>query len=333
MARVPISTDSRIRLEADGRAYEAEAGAFTPALISGDEAKQIRDSRLADECLNSLLMGPAIQKHLRESDTTAPRVAPTLRTEECDYTSEYCAMVYDKDDASQEETKPRAQSSSTIDGFHGAANTKEYHVRGKLLRFVFEQEGRPLNDTNDSAEVLEAVTQWIDALITLDKVRVFHQGISSGNLLPKLDRSEEGGQATIIDVGLAHLKPRSGDYKLYDQPQEALECPATTREGKTADGNRSEGPHHHVTLRVTVSSVERISHAIHHDVESIFWVVVYSCMRLGGNTVQLWAKRVVANLCSKEVDTMPFHAPVCSGHDKLKLPSASFQAGRPKAIR
>ncbi|KAG8948129.1 hypothetical protein FRC04_010041 [Tulasnella sp. 424] len=241
-----------------------------------------------------------------------PGIVQISRMEECDYTSDYHTRVDDKDviglldaiKASREETQD-------------AANTAECYLERVLLRFVFEQGGRPLNKARNGVEVLEAVVQWVEALIALDKVGIVHRDISFGNLLPKLDGSVEGGQAKIIDLGLAHLKPKSGDEQLSEKPREALQCPATTGEEKTPDIFRSEQAHHHVTgtlpfiacelleqLRANVSSEGRIPHGLHYDVESIFWVVLYLCMRFGGDTVQPWALRAVATLCSLDIDAV-----------------------------
>lgn len=118
----------------------------------------------------------------------------------------------------------------------------------------------------NSAEVLKAVVQWIDGEIStfypiacmlsdpfhlaLDKVGIVHTDISSAHILPNLENSAEGRQATIIDRVLAHLKLRFGDEQLSDQPQEALGSPTTTREGmtKATDIRQSDRPHHQITV-------------------------------------------------------------------------------------
>lgn len=149
----------------------------------------------------------------------------------------------------------------------------------------------------NSAEVLKAVVQWIDAL---DKVGIVHTDISSAHILPNLENSAEGRQATIIDRVLAHLKLRFGNEQLSDQPQEALGSPTTTREGmtKATDIRQSDRPHHQVTGTLPFiahellsqfrgpTSEEPIQHELHHDVESVVWVMVYLCMWCGGKTVQ-----------------------------------------------
>ncbi|KAG9044192.1 hypothetical protein FS837_008651 [Tulasnella sp. UAMH 9824] len=82
-----------------------------------------------------------------------------------------------------------------------------------LLRFVFEEEYRPLSKATRPLELLTATVQWIEGLIELDRLGIVHRNISYINLM--LPASEQGlgppGSAKIIDLGLAYRKdPQRG---------------------------------------------------------------------------------------------------------------------------
>ncbi|KAG8922635.1 hypothetical protein FRC01_013786 [Tulasnella sp. 417] len=144
-----------------------------------------------------------------------------------------------------------------------------------LLRFVFDREGRSLSETKDSVELLQATVQWIDGLIELDKRGIIHRDISYGNLLLPLSRDGEG-QASIIDFGLSHLK----DSDILTQ----------LLEGRSPKGYilESSQPHDHVTgtlpfvahdLLAAFSDKEECEHELHHDIESVFWVLLFICLK------------------------------------------------------
>ncbi|KAG9037932.1 hypothetical protein FS837_001346 [Tulasnella sp. UAMH 9824] len=79
-----------------------------------------------------------------------------------------------------------------------------------LLRFVFEEEHRPLIEAKGSVEVLEATAQWIEGLIALDWLGIVHRDISYNNLMLPAKRQDSvtanSQTAKIIDFGLARLK-------------------------------------------------------------------------------------------------------------------------------
>ncbi|KAG8948130.1 hypothetical protein FRC04_010042 [Tulasnella sp. 424] len=167
---------------------------------------------------------------------------------------------------------------------------------------------------DDTAKVFEVVSHWIDALNSLDKLGNVRRDVSSENPLPMLDHSVEEGQATIIDLGLIHIESSSGDEQLSLYPLEALRWPAATERREKPDPLRNEHPYYHITqtlpflawelvnqLHQPTPSRRRIEHAIHHDVESVIWMVTYVCMRFGGDTVQPWVGGSLASLCSSEV--------------------------------
>ncbi|KAG8898270.1 hypothetical protein FRC01_010971, partial [Tulasnella sp. 417] len=121
-----------------------------------------------------------------------------------------------------------------------------------LLRFVFKGEGRSLSKAKDSIELLHATQQWID---------------------------DGKGQASIIDLGLSHLKDSSkilDTYPANDRDQEIENLLADCR------------PHHHVTGTLPFVAIDLLNsaekrkectHQLHHDLESVFWVLLYTCIK------------------------------------------------------
>ncbi|KAG8917820.1 hypothetical protein FRC01_002195 [Tulasnella sp. 417] len=112
-------------------------------------------------------------------------------------------------------------------------------------------------------------------LIELDKLGIIHRDISYGNLLLPLSRDGKG-QASIIDFGLSHLK----DEDILKQHLQDI-----SPKGYILESSR---PHDHVTgtlpfvaheLLFTFEEKEGCEHELHHDVESVFWVLLYICLK------------------------------------------------------
>lgn len=83
--------------------------------------------------------------------------------EECDHTSDPHAQISDKDVAGildavgvSPKNHPGPETVDSASGIGG------YYLERVLLRFVFEQEGRPLSEARSSLEVLDSTVQWLD---------------------------------------------------------------------------------------------------------------------------------------------------------------------------
>ncbi|KAG8944969.1 hypothetical protein FRC04_001321 [Tulasnella sp. 424] len=148
-----------------------------------------------------------------------------------------------------------------------------------LLRFVFKGQGRPLSEATDSIELLQATAQWVTGLVELDDLGITHRDVSYGNLLLPLLQDKKR-QASIIDLGLAHLQDPSKIVGLY---------PAEDHDQGTETVWANPRPHHHVTgtlpfvaielLEKVDGSGEEATHALRHDLESVFWVLLYTCIK------------------------------------------------------
>ncbi|KIO16439.1 hypothetical protein M407DRAFT_188937 [Tulasnella calospora MUT 4182] len=176
-----------------------------------------------------------------------------------------------------------------------------------LLRFVFKGKGRSLNQAENSAELLQAAVQWIDGLIDLDEKGIIHRDISYGNLLLP---SESGG-AKIIDLGLSHLKNAAKSIKEFasdddENYDEAISgCPHA---------------HHHITgtlpfvahdLLYALWRAQSCEHTLYHDVESIFWVLLYVCLKEhGGPMAGIWTD-VLSSLTSSEIGAVVTQKNMC----------------------
>ncbi|KAG8917819.1 hypothetical protein FRC01_002194 [Tulasnella sp. 417] len=177
----------------------------------------------------------------------------------------------------------------------GAGDEKRPFER-VLLRFVFDGVGRPLSEVGDSVELLQATEQWITGLIKLDESGIIHRDISYGNLL--LPSSRDGtGQASIIDFGLSHLKDENILTQLLSD-----------RSPKGYILGDSQ-PHGHVTGTLPFVAHELLSkfekkkgcmHALHHDIESVFWVLLYICLKEHQDEDNVFGK-ILRALTSHEV--------------------------------
>ncbi|KAG8919035.1 hypothetical protein FRC01_001513 [Tulasnella sp. 417] len=249
-----------------------------------------------------------------------PAVCSLVLMEECDHTwvshnrvPEQHVMGYLK----ATETKPRkgatAQSEGSLLDSLGQRSSTPPNVSSNLgqslervlLRFVFEEEYRPLSTAKDALEVLDATVQWIQGLIELDRSGIVHRDISYSNLmLPATDQELGPGRtAKIIDLGLAHWKDPQRSNGIPSRPLDATSSvPEIPTDGQkslleaSAPTARVPLHHHHITGTLPFIALDLIrqlqrksktgfiEHALHHDVESVFWVLVYFCLLRARNS-------------------------------------------------
>ncbi|KAG8943431.1 hypothetical protein FRC04_002896 [Tulasnella sp. 424] len=134
-----------------------------------------------------------------------------------------------------------------------------------LVRIVFEQKGRSIFKVQSCRELLQATKHWVEGLQGLYEKGIIHRDISSGNLLLGQDPNS---RAFIIDLGLAYFN--SKDEGNVSGPKE--------------DEERDARDHHHLTgtlpfiaHEIIEASTDRepIPHTWYHDLESVFWVLLY----------------------------------------------------------
>ncbi|KAG8916314.1 hypothetical protein FRC01_003236 [Tulasnella sp. 417] len=273
-----------------------------------------------------------------------PAVPSLLMMEECDRTWAYHNRVADRDVIGYLKTteykpdrQPQAEEVQQPGGdwstfgpdpeyipnplersAHSTLNTSSTQagsVERVLLRFMFEEEYRPLRKAANSQQVMDATVQWIEGLIELDRPGIVHGNISFSNLmLPAIQpKSGPSEVAKIIDLSLAHWKEaQRGDESTSDSPcvpSGVLEAPVNDQrsipEDLYATGARAPRARHHITGTLPfiavdlmkhleeASDLEFIEHALHHDVESVFWVLVYLCHVQAG---PLGAENMLASL-------------------------------------
>ncbi|KIO16421.1 hypothetical protein M407DRAFT_246984 [Tulasnella calospora MUT 4182] len=197
----------------------------------------------------------------------------------------------------------------------GANGAGRHSFQRVLLRFVFEGQGRPLSEVNDSTELLRATVQWINGLIQLDEKGIIHRDISYGNLLLPVRSGEGRQQASIIDFGLSHLKDAAKAIKEFAPSEEGEDYPAVLD---------SPQPHHHVTgtmpfvaheLLYAVWKSRACEHTLYHDVESVFWVLLYVCLKEHGEPMHDSWKDLLLSLTSSAVNDV-----VAEKHQALTMP-------------
>ncbi|KAG8943912.1 hypothetical protein FRC00_010890 [Tulasnella sp. 408] len=160
-----------------------------------------------------------------------------------------------------------------------------------LVRMVFEEKGRSNLEVRDSRELLEATKQWLTGLWGLKEKGILHRDVSSGNLLLGRDADSP---AFIIDLGLAHweedCKDNSSDHRSNDE--------------------RVAKAHHHLTgtlpfiaheLLLARMMDQTLKHEVRHDIESVFWVLLYLILREEGSK---YAKAALSALLSTDVEAV-----------------------------
>ncbi|KAG8931471.1 hypothetical protein FRC01_001251 [Tulasnella sp. 417] len=302
-----------------------------------------------------------------------PTIPSLLRMEECDHTWDYHTRVANEDvigylKATARERKPELQPQMDMDprqvadpsmssNIGSGANARDRSrtplnegpeeiesLERVLLRFVFEEEYRPLSEALSSVEVLHATVQWIQGLIDLDRSGIVHRDISYSNLmLPTIDEGydsyrwssgelEVSKMAQIIDLGLAHWAEAEPSNKL---PASSLRAPSiipgtSTGIQKSSFGSRVDirqgdsftpdvsapRAHHHITGTlpfIALSLIQKlqgvadasfVEHALHHDVESVFWVLVYLCHERAGIEATEIMKSTLKALNSADIYTV-----------------------------
>ncbi|KAG8914278.1 hypothetical protein FRC01_004139 [Tulasnella sp. 417] len=238
--------------------------------------------------------------------TNIPTICSLVFMEECDRTRTYRSRVAERDVLGC----LRATGQKPCQGANTEAEGKLLDFRPNplqervLLRFVFEEEYRPLSKASNSLEVLAATVHWIEGLIALDRLGIVHRNISYSNLmLPAIDHGScapdrSPNVAKIIDLGLAHRKDPQGSNGLLPRslgatssvvaaPTDDQKC---LPEALAPQNARAPQQHHPIpgTLPFIALDLTRqlqrrsktglIEHALHHDVESVFWVLVYFCL-------------------------------------------------------
>ncbi|KAG8998291.1 hypothetical protein FRB94_006947 [Tulasnella sp. JGI-2019a] len=136
-----------------------------------------------------------------------------------------------------------------------------------LLRLVFTDVGKPLRFAKGPKELIRAVLDGTKGLQLLwEKFGIAHRDIAPGNfLLNRLDPAPAGMFGFVIDFGLARIEHRESQNIL---PTDVI-----------------EGTHDHLTGTLPFMAIDLLeptsptSHQIHHDIESIFWLLLCECLQ------------------------------------------------------
>ncbi|KAG9009685.1 hypothetical protein FRB90_008207 [Tulasnella sp. 427] len=201
------------------------------------------------------------------------------------------------------------------------ANRHRPVLKRVLIRMVFAHKGRSAMKAESCLELLEAAKVWVQTLYALDAAGIVHRDVSIGNLMlhdSSADISpgasgadqvpaESAGDrplAFIIDLGLASWSPPSDDGSVVN-PQDDMQThghltgtlpfialepllyahPGSTRrksnqrkaqERKAKKGKERQG-------KGNQEVQQGFRHQVHHDIESVFWVLVYIALIEGNN--------------------------------------------------
>ncbi|KAG9011854.1 hypothetical protein FRB90_007016, partial [Tulasnella sp. 427] len=205
-----------------------------------------------------------------------------------------------------------------------------------VVRIVFTEKGLPLWKIKSCRELLLATRDWVTGIQELWQRKIVHRDISTGNLLIS---ETPGKPAFLIDLGLAHYEKTSSETIPSESVEKAQDCardqesslvravPDDISNGycsekfeasgqQEASQEREEGgerretarDHHHLTGTLPFISHEvldgniqgsPISSTYHHDIESIFWVLLYLCLM---DTTERASKKQLSLLNSSEPD-------------------------------
>ncbi|KAG9001834.1 hypothetical protein FRB94_004486 [Tulasnella sp. JGI-2019a] len=150
-----------------------------------------------------------------------------------------------------------------------------------LLRLVFDQIGAPLSFATDAMQLISIAHDCLNGIWRLWLEGIIHRDISFGNLLITASKPPRG---FLIDLGLAMRIARE------NQAQEGSE------------------PHHHLTgtlpfialaLLQSIDEDPRPTHEVGHDMESLFWVLLWTCLTYSDDTnPRKWVTDTLAALNS-----------------------------------
>ncbi|KAG8845455.1 hypothetical protein FRB96_002511 [Tulasnella sp. 330] len=177
-------------------------------------------------------------------------------------------------------------------------------VERVLLRHVFNDFGAALSFATDAEELITAAHDHLNAIWGLSKVGILHRDISFGNLLLTMGKPRRG---FLIDLGLATR--------------------ITKNRQSVVDGD----VHHHLTgtlpfiaydLLEESDELDRPPHQLRHDIESLFWVLLWTCLvhsKCRNNPA--WVIRTLEGLnSSKASEVSARKSTILSNPNKIVLP-------------
>ncbi|KAG8979742.1 hypothetical protein FRB93_009882 [Tulasnella sp. JGI-2019a] len=156
-----------------------------------------------------------------------------------------------------------------------------------LLRFVSKDVGMDWSRTADATELISVAHDCLNAIHELWLRRILHRDISFGNVLLK----RKPLRGFLIDLGLA--------IRLSE-------------DGITGKGGYV---YHRLTGTLPFIAVDLLSdpgsqspsHAICHDIESLFWVLLWTCLAFSGEDLTAWMAEAISGLNSADIETVQTH--------------------------
>ncbi|KAG8844154.1 hypothetical protein FRB96_003260 [Tulasnella sp. 330] len=140
-----------------------------------------------------------------------------------------------------------------------------------LVRLVFEAHGFHLRSTKKTKHLLVAAQECLMAIHELHEAGILHRDISYGNLLIRRDPVTKELRAVLIDLGLAVRCDEQGE--------------------PPGDSDN----HHHLTL--LDDSMAQPLYGRRHDIESLFWVLLWICLQDSqADEENKWARRTLVSL-------------------------------------
>ncbi|KAG9027091.1 hypothetical protein FRB95_008139 [Tulasnella sp. JGI-2019a] len=214
-----------------------------------------------------------------------PKIAPLL--EDDDEDSPYRNAPTPKEMLGWGSTKRSGMTTSNLDSsgvWTLIKSEKTPKLERALLRFVSKDVGIDWSRTVDATELISVAHDCLNAIQELWLKRILHRDISFGNVL--LTRKPLRG--FLIDLGLAMKFSKDGVA------------------GKDSD------VHHHLTGTLPFIAVDLLprlglpspGHAVCHDIESLFWVLLWTSLTFSGIHLTPWMAEALSGLNGADVDTV-----------------------------
>ncbi|TFK88995.1 hypothetical protein K466DRAFT_546057 [Polyporus arcularius HHB13444] len=161
----------------------------------------------------------------------------------------------------------------------GDVKTRTFRERSHM-RLVIDDVGRPLTKAKNTKELVRALRDaTIGHKLAFEKAGVLHRDMSVGNILIVDEAEDESFAGFIHDFDYSAMT----DVAPGDEPEladsvgaDGLESMGVVLTFKDDERKERTGTYYFMAVEILRS---RVVHGVHHDLESLYWVLVWIVLR------------------------------------------------------
>ncbi|OSC96945.1 hypothetical protein PYCCODRAFT_1462170 [Trametes coccinea BRFM310] len=170
-------------------------------------------------------------------------------------------------------------------------NPEFKHLERSHMRIVIDEVGRPLTEFKSTRELVTALRDavkghqqaWIRA-------GILHRDVSVGNILIIDEPSEDVPNLCgfLHDFDYSSMTSQTEEASVVTSPSEGPSsgnvlgmASGSTKEDPTDNSDRKErtGTYYFMAYGLLLTHIKRVIHDAHHDLESIYWILIWVVLR------------------------------------------------------